>query len=51
MKYLRRILVVLVLLVAANGALALMMLGSTPLGGLCVCEPASHSQNRAYQTH
>ena len=32
MKYLRRILFVLVLLVAANGALALMMLGSTPLG-------------------
>ena len=32
MKYLRRILFVLVLLVAANGALALMMLASTPLG-------------------
>ena len=37
MKYLRRILFVLVLLVAANGALALMMLGSTPLGiGACL---------------
>ena len=37
MKHLRRILFVLVLLVAANGALALMMLGSTPLGiGACL---------------
>ena len=37
MKYLSRILFVLVLLVAANGALALMMLGSTPLGiGACL---------------
>ena len=37
MKYLRRILFVLVLLVAANGALALMLLGSTPLGiGACL---------------
>ena len=37
MKYLRRILFVLVLLAAANGALALMMLGSTPLGiGACL---------------
>ena len=37
MKYLRRILFVLVLLVAANGAMALMMLGSTPLGiGACL---------------
>ena len=37
MKYLRRILFVLILLAAANGALALMMLGSTPLGiGACL---------------
>ena len=37
MKYLRRILFALVLLAAANGALALMMLGSTPLGiGACL---------------
>ena len=32
MKHLRRILFVLILLAATNGALALMMLGSTPLG-------------------
>ena len=37
MKHLRRILFVLILLAAANGALALMMLGSTPLGiGACL---------------
>ena len=37
MKHFRRILFVLILLVAANGALALMMLGSTPLGiGACL---------------
>ena len=37
MKHLRRILFVLILLAAANGALALMMLGSTPLGiGTCL---------------
>ena len=37
MKHLRRILFVLVLLAAANGALALMMLGSTPLWiGACL---------------
>jgi len=37
MKHFRRILFALVLLAAANGALALMMLGSTPLGiGACL---------------
>ena len=37
MKHLRRILFVLILLAAANGALALMMLGSTPLWiGACL---------------
>ena len=37
MKHLRRILFVLILLAATNGALALMMLGSTPLGiGACL---------------
>ena len=37
MKHLRRILFVLILLAAANGDLALMMLGSTPLGiGACL---------------
>lgn len=37
MKHLRRVLYVLVLLAAANGALILMMLGSTPLGiGACL---------------
>ncbi len=37
MKHLRRILFVVILLASANGALALMMLGSTPLGiGACL---------------